>query len=266
MTDPYSGRVVLRTLRVVLSTSAIVLLGSLWAPAQAAGYGVSLVGPTSDPLTGSAFHLTGSVSPAVAGQAVRLQRRVDGQFRRIATGTVASDGRYDFTRTGTVGRYVYRVKAPATPSAGAAYSPAVEVFVTTQFIRRGAARAESWVHAHVPYSQSATYTNRFGTYRRDCSGYVSMAWALPSSYSTATLPEVSHVVARSRLRRGDLLLHLASRGSSGHVVLFDSWADAGHTTYVAYEETPNSGATRHTIPYPYWSGHGTYAPYRRDGT
>jgi hypothetical protein len=251
---------------VVGSSAVVVLLGSLCAPAQGTGYRVSLAGPASDPLTGSAFHLSGRVSPAAAGQVVRLQRRVDGHFRRVATAIMASDGSYAFTRTGTVGRYVYRVKVPATISAVAAYSPAAQVFVTTRFIRRGVTRAQSWVDAHVPYSQSDTYTNRFGTYRRDCSGYVSMAWALPSSYTTATLPRVSYAVTRTQLRRGDLLLHLATRGTAGHVVLFDSWADAGHSTYVAYEETPGSGATRHTIPYPYWGGHGTYAPYRRDGT
>ena len=42
------------------------------------------------------------------------------------------------------------------------------------------ARAQSWVAAQVPYSQSNYYTNQYGTYRTDCSGFVSMAWAWDS--------------------------------------------------------------------------------------
>lgn len=179
---------------------------------------------------------------------------------------MSSNGSYDFTRTKAVGHYIYRVKSPATQTRAAGYSQALTIFVTTPFIRHAVKRAQSWVDAHVPYSQSSTYTNRYGTYRQDCSGYVSLAWALSSSYTTATLPNVSSAISEADLRRGDVLLHLATRRISGHVVMFDRWADSAHTSYVAYEETPSGGAVHHTIPYPYWSGHGSYTPYRRDGT
>jgi hypothetical protein len=206
------------------------------------------------------------VSPTAPSQVVRLQREVGGRFHRVATATVGADGSFAFARTKAVGAYVYRAKAPATQTRAAGFSAPVAVFVTTTFIRHSIRRAQSWVDARVPYSQSSDFTNRFGTYRQDCSGYVSLAWALPSSYTTDTLPSVAFPIPESSLRRGDVLLHPTTRRISGHVVLFDRWADAAHTSYVAYEETPSGGASHHTIPYPYWSGHGTYTPYRRDGT
>jgi hypothetical protein len=251
----------------VAATSTIaVMAGALPAMAQSAPFTVTVTGPSSDPTAGTAFQLSGTVSPSAPGQVIRLQREIDGRFRRVASATVSSNGSYTFTRTNRVGTYVYRAKQPATPSRPAGYSPTVSVFVTTPFIRHSVKRAQSWVDAHVPYSQSHAYTNRYGTYRQDCSGFVSLAWALSSSYTTATLPQVSFIIPEQDLRRGDVLLHLATRKTSGHVVLFDRWADAAHTSYVAYEESPSGGASHHTIPYPYWRGHGTYAPYRRDGT
>lgn len=119
-------------------------------------------------------------------------------------------------------------------------------------------RAQSWVDAAVPYSQTAYYTNQYGTYRTDCSGYVSMAWQLGSSYNTRTLPNVSHPISKGDLTAGDILLNQTS-----HVVLFEKWANADHTQYWAYEETPNQAKHR-IIPYPYWSGYGTFEPYRKN--
>ena len=84
-------------------------------------------------------------------------------------------------------------------------------------------RAESW-SGRVGYSLVQSFTNRYGTYRRDCSGFVSMAWALGSSYSTWTLPRVAHRLTKAGLRRGDILLHRPSSGY-GHVVIFDRWAN-----------------------------------------
>jgi hypothetical protein len=251
---------------VALAVVAVTSLAPPSATAETSRATVTVTGPASDPMTGASFAISGTVSPSTRGQAVRLQREVDGRFRRVGTTAVSADGSYLFTRTQKVGSYVYRVKVPRSASAAAAISPTVPVFVTTHFIRRAVVRAQSWVDAHVPYSQSSTHTNRYGTYRQDCSGYVSLAWALPSSYTTATLPGVSFAISQTDLRRGDLLLHLATHKISGHVVMFDAWADAAHTSYVAYEETPSGGASHHVIPYPYWSGHGSYVPYRRDGT
>ena len=228
---------------------------------------VTIAGPVRSVLVSSTFHITGAVSPVTTGQTVRLQRWFDGRFRRIATLEVAAGGQYDFPRTmTTAGDYVYRVKAPATGSASAAFSAIIRVSVTTVFMRTSAVRAQSWVDAGIPYSMSRTHTNQYGSYRQDCSGYVSLAWALPSSYTTATLPDVSYAITQADLRRGDILLHKATPGGFGHVVMFDAWANSAHTSYLGYEESPSSGATHHVLPYPYWSGYGTYLPYRRSGT
>jgi hypothetical protein len=251
---------------LLVVSGAVLLLGAPPAGAQSTA-SVSIAGPTTSVLTGSTFHITGMVSPASTGQAVRLQRWFDGRFRRVATLAVSTSGQYDFARTmKTAGGYAYRVKAPATDSGVAAVSATVRVSVTTAFMRTSSVRAQSWVEAGVPYSQSHRHTNQYGTYRQDCSGYVSMAWALTSSYTTSTLPEISYRITPADLRRGDVLLHKATPGGSGHVVLFDKWANSAHTSYLGYEESPSTGATHHVLPYPYWSGHGTYLPYRRSGT
>jgi hypothetical protein len=93
-------------------------------------------------------------------------------------------------------------------------------------------RARSWLDERVPYSQSRTHTNQFGTYRTDCSGYVSMAWALSSSYTTWTLWNVSSTISAGDLQPGDALLK--DSGGTDHVALFVRWA--GPNRPVVWEE------------------------------
>jgi hypothetical protein len=113
--------------------------------------------------------------------------------------------------------------------------------------------AATWLNPPVPYNQQAWYNG----YRTDCSGYVSMAWGLGSSYVTWTLPEVSHPIAKDDLQAGDILLNIDE-----HVLIFESWANPERTYYNAYEETPPQ-AVYHVVEYPYWSGSdGVYLPYR----
>ncbi|WP_163509908.1 hypothetical protein [Fodinicola acaciae] len=95
-------------------------------------------------------------------------------------------------------------------------------------------RSETWIDEKVPYSQSAWHANRFGSYRQDCSGYVSMAWHLSSSMTTATLPSVMTTIAAADLRPGDALWRHDS--SVQHIALFIAWADAGHTQPIVREE------------------------------
>jgi len=93
-------------------------------------------------------------------------------------------------------------------------------------------RARSWVDERVPYSQSRTHTNQFGTYRTDCSGYVSMAWALSSSLTTWTLWDVTNQIGAGDLQPGDALLK--DSGGTDHVALFVRWAGANRP--VVWEE------------------------------
>ncbi len=124
------------------------------------------------------------------------------------------------------------------------------------------ARAQVWVNAGIPYNQRGYYQG----YREDCSGYVSMAWGLATpGLTTPTFTTVGHyLTGSSQLQRGDALLNSAS-GNAGHVVLFDAWANAAHTSYWGYEETGSHGAIHRVIPYPYWSGYGTFKPFHFNG-
>lgn len=95
-------------------------------------------------------------------------------------------------------------------------------------------RAQSWVDEQVPYSQTGKHTNDFGSYRADCSGFVSMAWQLSASLTTFSLPDIMTDIARSDLTGGDALWR--RENGEGHVALFLRWADAARTMPVVQEE------------------------------
>lgn len=130
------------------------------------------------------------------------------------------------------------------------------------------ARGRSWVDRHVPYSQSATFEG----YRTDCSGFLSMSWALardgvPYSPSTAELdaPGLVRPITKEELQPGDMILRPKDQpGSSyGHALLFVGWADPDHTQYIAYHQSSSgAGAVMTTVPYPYWKSETGFAPYR----
>lgn len=121
------------------------------------------------------------------------------------------------------------------------------------------ARAQSWIDERVPYSQSTYHANRYGSYRQDCSGYVSLVWGLNSSFTTYTLPSIAHPIAKADLRAGDIML------KPGHTLIFHRWVDAAQTRYWAFEQQrPGRVATHSVVPYPYWAGYGTFRPFRRN--
>ncbi len=120
------------------------------------------------------------------------------------------------------------------------------------------ARSVTWIQARVPYSQSACHQNQHGNFRTDCSGYVSMIWGLRQSYTTATLDQVSHPIARADLRPGDAL-----NRPGDHVALFVGWSDAARTKPLVREQAgPNGAPTTERV----WSASyaGTYTPIRYD--
>ncbi|MER5731821.1 VCBS repeat-containing protein [Streptomyces sp. NPDC002138] len=131
------------------------------------------------------------------------------------------------------------------------------------------ARARTWVDAGVPYSMTSYRSDANGRYRTDCSGFVSMAWHLASSSAnnwgetTGTLLDFTSSIGKESLKPGDILLN-PDPGASGHVVVFNGWANAEHTRYDAYEQAGSTGAVHREIPYPYFSGHGTFSPRRYD--
>ena len=115
--------------------------------------------------------------------------------------------------------------------------------------------ADTWLNPPVYYSQSDYHNG----YRQDCSGYVSMAWALGTSAVTWTIPNYAHQIDKSELQAGDVLLNVDE-----HVLIFDAWTDGSQTYYWAYEQTPPQ-TIYHSVQYPYWSGYGEYVPYRLNG-
>ncbi|MEU5163854.1 hypothetical protein AB0G74_30160 [Streptomyces sp. NPDC020875] len=94
-------------------------------------------------------------------------------------------------------------------------------------------RAQAWVNQKVMYSQSKwrTHPTTGGPYRQDCSGFVSMAWQLPVSETTYTLPGRARRIDKTDLKPGDLL------NSAQHALLFGAWADHAKGTFTYYQES-----------------------------
>jgi hypothetical protein len=127
------------------------------------------------------------------------------------------------------------------------------------------ARAATWLTAWngkpVPYLSSADPATWFQGYRRDCSGYASMALGLPGpGLDSARLAARGTPIPKTDLQAGDLLINPAP-DLAGHVVIFDHWTDPTMTSYVGYEQAGDGGTWHRTIPYPYFGGY-QMKPYR----
>jgi hypothetical protein len=107
-------------------------------------------------------------------------------------------------------------------------------------------RAETWVDEQVPYSQISYWTDEDGTYRQDCSGYVSMAWQLNQNidFWTGNLNTVSHTIDPADLLPGDTLM------SVEHTIIFAGWADAQHTSFNFFEEAHPGTIARFVVDAP----------------
>ena len=98
-------------------------------------------------------------------------------------------------------------------------------------------RAHGWVAKKVRYSQSSS----FAGYRRDCSGFVSMAWKLGRSYTSRTIHAVAVRVPLAHLQPGDAV------HTPGHVAIFVKWANKARTRYVAMEESRRGRPALHHV-------------------
>ena len=105
-------------------------------------------------------------------------------------------------------------------------------------------RAQSWVNEGVPYNQGGYKTDANGTYREDCSGFVSMAWNLPYSRTTWTLDDssITSHISRSDLQPGDALDY-----DTEHVILFAGWRDKSAGTFYYYAESNPSVLTNEYV-------------------
>ena len=88
-------------------------------------------------------------------------------------------------------------------------------------------RANNWIKKRVPYSQSSYYQG----YRQDCSGFVSMAWKLKTSYTSSDIGCVAVRISVNALKPGDAVHR------SGHVEIFGGWKDKKARKYWALEES-----------------------------
>ncbi|MER7764567.1 hypothetical protein [Streptomyces sp. NPDC097619] len=210
--------------------------------------------------------LTGALSAALLGYGV--QPATAGPARATA-GTTAVTAEFPDEGSPGQGEPADRVfeDSPGTaspeegPSALAA-APATSAAAAPAITRgRVIERARSRVGRGLAYNQSGTHDG----YRRDCLGYVSMAWGLArAGLTTDTFAArgVTRQITKDELRLGDALNNDNS-GSSGHIVLFEGWADAGRASYWGYEFS-GSGVHHRRIPYPYFAGSnpGAYRPIR----
>ncbi|MDS0136667.1 MULTISPECIES: VCBS repeat-containing protein [unclassified Amycolatopsis] len=120
-------------------------------------------------------------------------------------------------------------------------------------------RAQYWVDQGYTYTQTGTHVpgpDGGQTYRRDCSGLVSMTWHLNTSLITneflsrAQNGNGMHVVARDDLRPGDAMVRDSDgSGPDGHMELFAFWKNQGDHSQGAYVYSFNS--TGQTVQNPY---------------
>jgi hypothetical protein len=88
-------------------------------------------------------------------------------------------------------------------------------------------RANHWIKKRVQYSQSSYYQG----YRRDCSGFVSMAWKLKKSYTSSTIGSKAKKISWRKLKPGDAVRR------PGHVEIFAGWKNKSKRQYWALEES-----------------------------
>lgn len=97
-------------------------------------------------------------------------------------------------------------------------------------------RAEYWHQEKVQYDQGGTFPDNTGNhrYRRDCSGFVSMAWHSEApGHSTRSLDNISHPVLWGSLLPGDIVNHY-----DDHCMLFDHWVEKGVSLKVRHLVSP----------------------------
>ncbi|MCP9987944.1 peptidoglycan-binding protein [Streptomyces sudanensis] len=149
-------------------------------------------------------------------------------------------------------------RPPAGPADGSAVT-ALPAITRAAIIER----AERWVAQKVPYAMDRYWTDG---YRQDCSGYVSMAWNLPTNEWTGSLHRYGTRIAWADLQPGDILLfhNSAAPAQGSHVTIFGGWTDHRRTHYLAYEQT-KPHTLRRATPLAYWTNSDRYVAYRRLG-
>jgi hypothetical protein len=130
-------------------------------------------------------------------------------------------------------------------------------------------RATNWYNrrfdSDMTYSMTAFTWDGAHTrqYRRDCSGFVDMAWHLGSDPNTQGLDDSTYTepISRSDLKPGDLLDDTIDNdpGYPFHAILFGGWEDAAKTRfwYYSFGDTPIAKVTGASFSQSTLSGHAT---------
>ncbi|MFC7303705.1 hypothetical protein ACFQVC_05675 [Streptomyces monticola] len=151
-------------------------------------------------------------------------------------------------------------KLPGVPEQGGQNPPPAPGGTRGEALKRAA----TWLTANgggpVPYSQSSNWKDG---YRQDCSGYVSMALGLgaPGTNTVGlTSSRITRPIAVNDLKPGDLLIDADGNSNTRHVVMFERWDDAAHTSYTAYDQNGDHGTEHRSRTYGLTSSQ--YKPYR----
>lgn len=125
--------------------------------------------------------------------------------------------------------------ARAMPAVPAASKPTLAAITRQQVLDR----AYEWYDRGIQYSQRKYAKDPDGNlYRQDCSGLVAMALNLDpdEKYWTGNLDSVLEPIAWNDLRPGDIVGDIARPDrKSGHVVIFEKWANKKRTKFVAID-------------------------------
>lgn len=120
---------------------------------------------------------------------------------------------------------------PPPPPAPAVVEPAPDA--TLQIRQRILSRAASILGLRYVWGGDST------TNGMDCSAYVSWTWSV-GRFTTDSIWQVSFPIAKGELRPGDAMNLTIGRDPerTGHIRLFEAWANPEHTLVWVYEQTP----------------------------
>ncbi|HEY6204048.1 MAG TPA: hypothetical protein VI056_13535 [Candidatus Limnocylindria bacterium] len=125
--------------------------------------------------------------------------------------------------------------APAAPPPPPPPAPAVEPApdATAQIRQRILSRAASLLGLKYVWGGNSTNAGM------DCSAYVSWTWSV-SRYTTDSIWNVSFPITKGELRPGDAMNLTIGRDPkrTGHIRIFEAWANVERTLVWVYEETP----------------------------
>ncbi|WP_282701733.1 hypothetical protein [Streptomyces sp. CC219B] len=91
-----------------------------------------------------------------------------------------------------------------------------------------------------------------------------MALGLPTPGTNTvglTNRNITRPISMGELRPGDLVIDAIGNSNTRHVVIFERWTDAAHTSYVAYEQRGGPGTSHRTLTYGLNAG-SEYRAYR----